>query len=110
MSKIERINDLILEELATAVNQEVALENVLITITYVDCSSDLKQAKVGVSVLPDNLAGTALKQLTRATSQLVEILKKRTRLRKLPHLIWQFDNTEREADKIEKLIAEVIED
>jgi ribosome-binding factor A len=106
MSKIERFNDLILEELALAVNREVALPNALITITYVVCSPDLKQAKVGFSVLPDVLAGTALRRLISITGQLIPILRARTRLRKMPHLIWEFDATEREASKIEKLVAE----
>lgn len=106
MSKIPRINELILEELALAVNREVGIPDALITITYVECSSDLKYAKVGFSVLPDQLAGTALRKLKSATSQLVPILRGRTKLRKLPHLIWEFDATEREAGKIERLIQE----
>ena len=109
MAKAERINDLLLEELARAVNREVAVENALITITYVECSPDLKQAKIGFSVLPDKLAGTALRKLTAATSQLANVLRNRTRLRKLPRLIWEFDATEREASKIEKLIAGIDE-
>ena len=107
MAKLDRINDLILEELAQAVNREVGLENALITITYVECSPDLKQAKVGFSVLPDNLVGTALRKLGSATNQLVGILRTRTKMRRLPRLIWEFDATEKEASKIEKLIAEI---
>lgn len=96
---------MILEELALAVNREAAIENALVTITYVECSPDLKQAKVGFSVLPDSLAGTALRRLNGATSQIVAILRNRIKLRKMPHLIWEFDATEREASKIERLIA-----
>jgi ribosome-binding factor A len=110
MSKIERLNDLILEELAVAVNREVGIKDALVTITYVECSPDLKQAKIGFSVLPDKLAGTALRKLNAATSQLVGILRTRTRMRKLPHLIWEFDATEREAGKIERLIADINEE
>jgi len=109
MSKIPRINELILEELAQAVNREVGLPNALITVTYVDCSKDLKQAKVGFSVLPDNLAGTALRKLSAATSRMIPILRSRLKLRKLPHLVWEFDATEREASKIERLIADLDE-
>lgn len=105
MSKIPRLNEMLREELAAAVNREVGLPNALLTITYVECSPDLKQAHVGVSVLPDNLAGTALKHLSAATSQLVGILRQRLKLRRLPHFIWEFDATEREAGKIEKLLA-----
>jgi len=110
MANNNRINELILEELAAAVNREVGVENALITITYVECSPDLKQAKVGFSVLPDNLTGTALRKLTAATSQIVGILKTRIKLRKMPHLIWEFDSTEKEASKIEKLIADLDEE
>jgi len=110
MAKTDRINDLLLEELAQAVNREVMVENALITITYVECSPDLKQAKIGFSVLPDNLTGTAIRKLTAATSQLVGILRNRTKMRKLPHLIWEFDATEKEASKIERLIAGIDEE
>ena len=110
MSKIPRINELLLEELALVVNREVALPNALITIAYVECSPDLKQAKIGFSVLPDNLAGTALRKLEGATSTIVGLLRPRLKLRKLPHFIWEFDATEREADKIEKLIAGIDQD
>lgn len=109
MSNIARINDLLLEELAQAVNREVGIENALLTITYVECSPDLKQAKVGFSVLPDKLAGTALRKLTAATSQLVGLMRNRTKLRKFPRLTWEFDATEREASKIEKLISGIDE-
>lgn len=105
MSKIPRLNEILREELAAAVSREVGLPNALITVTYVECSPDLKQAHIGVSVLPDNLAGTALRHLTAATGELVRILKSRVKLRQMPHLIWEFDATEREASKIEKLIA-----
>lgn len=109
MAKIDRINDLILEELAIVVNREVFVEGALITITNVECSPDLKQAKVKFSVLPDNLAGTAIRKLTASTSLLVGLIKKRVKLRVMPHLIWEFDATEREAEKIERLIASIDE-
>ena len=110
MASADRLNELLLEELAQAVNREVGVENALLTITYVDCSSDLAQARVGFSVLPDNLAGTALRKLTTSTSQIVEILRKRVKLRKIPHLIWEFDSTEKEASRLEQLINEAVDD
>lgn len=110
MSKVERINELIHEELSEAVNKEVGIPGALITISEVKCEPDLKKAIVRFSVLPDNLAGTAMRSLKSATSHLVSEMKKRVKIRKIPHLIWEFDATEREAEKIEKLIKEVIED
>jgi len=106
MASIDRINNLILEETASAINREVRIEDSLITITSVQCSPDLKTAHIGFSVLPDKLAGTAMRKLETSTSELVGILRKRTKLRKIPRIIWEFDATEREASKTEQLIKE----
>lgn len=102
--QIERVNELLLEELAQAVNREINLPDAMITISFVECEPDLKTARVGFSVLPDRLAGTAMRLLKSSTPQLVGGVKKRVKLRKLPHLNWEFDATEREAEIIEKLI------
>ncbi len=110
MANSNRINELILEELAKAVNREIMIEDALVTITYVECSPDLKQAKIGFSVLPDKLAGTTMKKLVSSTSQLVGIIRSRIKIRRLPRFIWEFDSTEREASKIEDLIAKANED
>lgn len=105
MAKINRINELIQSELANALAREAILQGALITISYVECSSDLKKAKIGVSVLPDNLAGTALRKLNANTHSLLAGAKNRLKIRRLPKFTWEFDATEREAEKIEKLIA-----
>ena len=106
MSKIEKINSLLQHELAASLSKQALLEGALVTITYVECSPDLKQAKIGVSVLPDKLAGTALKKLNSMTGVIAGNAKGRLKLRRLPRFVWEFDNSEREADKIEKLIQE----
>lgn len=106
MAKIERINELIREELAIAINRELVINNGLVTISYVKCSLDLTQARVGFSVLPDNLAGSTLRKLASLTSILTKHLRARTKLRHLPKLIWEFDATEKEASHLEKIINE----
>jgi len=110
MSKIERTNELLLAELANALNKQAILEDALITISYVECSPDLKIAKIGISVLPDRLAGTALRKLNSATHLLVATVRNRLKLRRLPKFVWEFDASEREAGKIEKLIEEANRD
>lgn len=105
--QIERVNELLLENLAEAINKEIFLPNALITVSFVECSQDLKTARVGVSVLPDHLAGTTLRLLKSSTSQLTAFVKKRVRLRQIPFIVWEFDASEREAEKIEKLIDDI---
>lgn len=107
MSRVEQVNELIKRELASLVNKEIYLENGLVTISFVDCSPDLENAKIGISVLPTNFSGTALKALRRNSSLFTKILKKKTRLKYIPKFNWVLDFTEAEASKIEKLLEEI---
>jgi ribosome-binding factor A len=110
MSKIDQINELLHRELAAAVNQELELPEVLITISYVSCDPDLRSAYVGVSVLPDKLTGTALKKLKASSGLFAKIIAKNTRLRKAPKLIWEFDDTERKAAELEEVFLKIDEE
>jgi ribosome-binding factor A len=93
-----------MNELADLVNREGILPDGLITITRVKTSPDLRFAKVSVSVLPDNLAGTALKNLRQRSSLFSGILKKKLKLKFIPKFSWEFDPTEKEAAKIDDLM------
>jgi ribosome-binding factor A len=107
MRRIEQVNELLKEKLATLISQEVPMENGLITISYVDCSPDLRNVKIGISVLPFDLSDSALKRLNKQSSNFTNILKKETRLRKIPKFKWEIDNTEEKAGEIEKILEEI---
>jgi len=107
MSKIDQLNEMLQQELAYAINREVGVPNTLITVVYVRTSSDLKFATVGVSVLPDNLAGTALEKLKKSAGLLSSILAKKTRLRQIPRLRFEFDPTERKAAVLENFMNNI---
>ena len=107
MGRMEKINSLLIQELACLVSREIAFEDAMITISYVECSGDLKQAKVGVSILPENKSGTALRELNKKNNSFYKELKKKLRLKKIPKFIWTIDTREKRAADIEKLISEV---
>jgi ribosome-binding factor A len=106
MANIERTNEIIKEELAGLLNKNIDFRNGLITVTYVRCSEDYNYATVGISVLPDKLAGTALKILRASSGSLAKELNNKIRIRKVPKLSWKLDTIEREAEKIENIIKE----
>ncbi|MFH1583284.1 MAG: ribosome-binding factor A, partial [Candidatus Falkowbacteria bacterium] len=72
--RIEQLNEQLKEELANLIVKEVPLKNGLITVSYVNCSPDLKYAKIAVSVLPDKFAGTALAGLRKHSSSFSQSL------------------------------------
>lgn len=107
MSRIIQVNELLKSELANLISQELPLNNGLVTVCYVDCSPDLKNAKIGISVLPYNLSGKILKKLKQHSSQFCKILKKKLNLRHIPRFNWIIDSTERDAAEIDKILKQI---
>ena len=107
MSRIDQINELLKKEIAQFVGSNVRMENGMITVLDIDCSPDLKNAKVFVSVLPDNQFGTALTNLRKSTSGLNTFLKRNVKIRKVPKINWVIDPIEKEASVIERLLNEI---
>jgi len=110
MSRIDQINKLLRNELANLINQEISLDNGLITVSYVDCSKDLKGAKIAISVLPENKTGSALKKLKQHSCQFYQVLKKKLNLKSIPRFNWIIDNTEKNAAQIEKILKQIREE
>jgi len=104
-SRMAQINEGLKHELANILNKELELKNTLVTVSYVHCSSDLNYARVGVSVLPDRLAGTALRALRAKSGLIAKLLQNRTTVRRIPQITWDLDVTEREAGIVEQAIA-----
>ena len=104
---MEQINELLRAELAQLINEYTEFNNGLITITRVKCSPNLREATIFVSVLPENMNGTALSALRRSNHTLSSQLKKRIKIKYIPRFNWKIDNTEQEADKLEKAIIEM---
>lgn len=106
MSRIEQVNELLHREIANAIRREIVAPEVLITVTGVACSPDLHDARVWLSVLPDNRAGSALAQVRKGQGFIYEHLKKHTKLRRVPVLAFIFDDTEKKAAAVRKAIEE----
>lgn len=105
--RIEQVNELLQSKLASLISREAPIENGLITISYVDCSPDFRNAKIGVSVLPFNLSKNVIENLKKHNSLFTAILKKETRFRKIPKFTWVIDDTEEQASKIDKILNEI---
>ncbi|NCU44187.1 ribosome-binding factor A [Candidatus Falkowbacteria bacterium] len=104
----KRLNDLLRQKIAELVNQLVEFYDGLITIAYVDLSSNGQEAKVGVSVLPVNLYGTALRQLRKKSAEIAKKMAKSSRLARVPRIIWLIDDTTEQAAKLDKIFDQAV--
>jgi ribosome-binding factor A len=103
---IERLNETLRKEIAMIIAEEIDFPGGLITVTHVECDSNFYSARILFSVLPDSLVGTALEKLRKSSGLIGEELKHRIRIRKIPHLIWEFDPTEKQAGALDKIFAQ----
>ncbi|MDD5527435.1 MAG: ribosome-binding factor A [Patescibacteria group bacterium] len=105
MPNIDRVNESLRKEISMIIAENLELPGGLITITRVECDTNFYSARILFSVLPDNLVGTAKELLKKNSGLIGEELKHRIRIRKIPHLIWEFDPTEKQAGALDKIFA-----
>lgn len=105
--RTDRVNELLKSELANLITRNLAAIDYLITIIYVKCSPDLRYGLVGVSVLPENFSGTALKSLRRNSKSFRQTLKKKLNLKFIPKFNWIIDSDERNAIEIEEILSKI---
>jgi len=106
--RILKINELIKQQLGQIITKEIELpENCLITITKVETTPDMKIAKVFITVIPENLRGSALEILRKNNKLLSQQLKKNVSIKFIPNLNFLIDDQEAYAAEIDKLLDEI---
>ena len=107
--RVGRVGEQIKKELSQIIQFEWKDPAVgFLTVTGVDVTNDLSQAKVYVSVLGDDAQKEAAMQaLNRGKGFLRSEIGKRIRLRHVPELVFQFDHSIEYGSRIQKLLEEI---
>lgn len=103
--RILQINELIRELLGTILLKEVEFKpGILVTITKVNTTPDLRNARVHISVLPEHESGYALKTLLHERKKIQFVLHGKIHMKPMPKISFEYDPTESRADEVEKLL------
>jgi ribosome-binding factor A len=109
--RTERVNELIRDELSDLLLREVRDPRLggLISITHVDVTPDLYNARVFVSIMgePDPQA-EAMRVLNSAASFFHRELKQRLQIRRVPFLVFKLDTSIAEGAAVLAHIDEVL--
>jgi len=106
--RILRLNEVLKEELGKIIAREIELpENIFCTITRVEISSNLQQAKVYVSVVPDKVLKQTISEFQKHVFNLQQLLNKKFAMRPVPKIIFVPEKKTREAAKIEELLEQI---
>jgi ribosome-binding factor A len=105
---MHRVNDL-LQEVVTDVMRQIkdpAVEGALITITSVQVTPDLSQAKFYLTVMGKPVA-EVVEALNRAAGYLRREVTRQVHLKRVPALLFVYDDTLDQAMRMQKLLHEV---
>jgi len=109
--RTERVNELLQREIASGLYRlqtTPALDLARVTIASVDCSPDLRNATVSVSVLEDETGETrapdVLRVLNRHRKDLQNMVSSHVVLKYTPHLRFELDTGQAKADRIYQIL------
>ncbi len=103
----EELRHLISDALLRSSFYDEHIENNNITITEVNVSPDLKNAKVYVMPLGGKKKSDVLNSLNKATGRLKKIISSNLSLRQTPKLIFKIDETFEYAKKINDILEKI---
>ena len=109
--RLAKLASFIRSEVGRLLERELELPaNTLLTITEVKVVADLSQARVGVSVLPEDKQKIALKILLSKTPELQHLINQKLRLYRVPKLFFYLDPSLVKADHIDSLLDSIKEE
>ena len=104
--RTQRVNKLIKQQVSQIILKEIDFADILVTITNVDTSPDLKNCKIKISVIPTNKKEIALEVIQKNIYHLQHELNKKLHLKYIPKLSFEIDEIESKAQRIEEILSQ----
>lgn len=99
----EKINSL-LQEIASSFIESRIESSSLITVMRAQISSDLKSAKIFVSVMPDNKEKEVISMIKKKNNDFKNYCKSRLKIKFLPSFNFEIDTGEKNRARIDELL------
>lgn len=111
MKRILKLNELLKRQLGQLFLKEIEFpKGVLVTITRVETSPDLKEAMVSISAMPNSENKKVQQILKYHIYDLQQEINRRLRIRPIPKIIFREEKEVVEAAKIEELLEKIKND
>ena len=106
--RINQVNNLMQKILAEFIERDFcSSRDILISLTRVECSGNLQEAKVFISVLPDQERQNIVEALQKNVSRFQQNLNKKLRMRPVPKIIFVGDRAPQEAQEVETILEQL---
>ena len=106
--KIDRLNNIMVENIGKIIRTEIKDERIsFATVTAVKVTNDLSFAKVYITVLNESEKDNVIKLLNKASNFIERELSKRIEIRKMPNIMFVYDDSLEYAANIENIIESI---
>jgi ribosome-binding factor A len=105
--RLKRVNELLKQEISKLLLREIDFGNILVTITNVETSPDLRQAKVKITVMPTEKGELVLQIIKRDIYNLQQELNKKLHMKPVPKIRFEIDQIEVKAQRIEEILEKM---
>lgn len=109
-NRMNKIDEEVKKEISNIINNDMKNQNItgLISVTKVKVTSDLKIARVYISIYNSKSTKNTLETLKKASGFIRSELAKRINLRYTPEIIFEIDDSIMYGDKIEKILKDIM--
>lgn len=105
MKRVERINSLIRDIAGQFFLTQIQIKNVIISVTRIETSSDLKNTKIFFAVFPEKEEKKILKLLKESRPAWQKYFASKFRAKFLPQAQFLIDKGEKSARRMEELLS-----
>lgn len=105
--RLLRVNEVVKRELSSLIAREISFDGVLVTISDVDVTPDLKNAHVYVSILGSEGRRAAMTKLEEQRANLQALMSKHLVLKYTPHLVFHLDDSIERGTRVIDLLQKI---
>jgi len=104
----EQVNQVVKRELGQIILKNIEFpEGVLVTITRAIVSSNLNQARILISVMPEDKIEEVISTLNSQIYEIQQKLNRRLKMRPVPKIFFREEEKTKEAGRIEELLEKI---
>ena len=108
-NRIEKVNSLLEHEISQILLRDFSFAVNLVTLTHVDATANLQEARVYISVMPEENTDKVVATLNKGVYDVQQKINKKLFMRPIPRIMFVADTKIEEAARVEELLEKIKE-
>ena len=106
-NRIEKVNSLLEKEISNIVLRDFDFSGMMVTLTHVDATANLQEARAHISVMPDDKTDKVVSVLNKGVYDVQQKINKKLFMRPIPKITFVADRKMKEAARVEELLEQL---